>query len=190
MKAMLFAAVVVIAVIGAFAVAVYRDPNRVKTREALAVLYSPPSEVPQDPATLGYLNLKQRHPDGVEGPDEFRNQYSAELAIQRMDQVEGFLTSFSRLTRLSKGRVLQKELSEAGNTDPEMQTIGFHNIPLVVEGTILKQDYLLKQAEYKLAQLQHLGGNVTTIQLEEKRLAYDRATKSFQAFWDTKLPTD
>jgi len=48
--------------------------------------------------------------------------------------------------------------------------------PGIVQGTLLKQDYLPRQAEYK--------------ELEEKRSAYAGATKRFQNFWDTKFPTE
>jgi len=189
MKAMLLAVAVISVVIGVFAYVVYRDPNRAQTQDALAVLHENSSGVPQDPAATGYLNLKKRHPDGLEGVDEFK-LYSAEQSAQRMDQMEGFLTSFRKLTGAVRGRISSAELTEVGNTGSEMQTIGFHNIPLIVEGTILKQEYLLRQVEYKLAQLKRVGGDVNSEELEAKRQAYDNATKNFQTFWDTKLPTD
>jgi hypothetical protein len=54
----------------------------------------------------------------------------------------------------------------------------------IVQGTMLKQDYLLRQAEYKLAQIRNVGGNTKSKELEEKRSAYAAATKRFQSFWD------
>ena len=32
-----------------------------------------------------------------------------------------------------------------------MRTIGFHNVPLVIEATLRKQEYQLAQARYELA---------------------------------------
>jgi hypothetical protein len=58
----------------------------------------------------------------------------------------------------------------------------------IVQGTLLKQDYLLRQAEYKLAQIRSVGGNTTSKELEGKRSAYADATRRFQSFWDAKLP--
>lgn len=58
----------------------------------------------------------------------------------------------------------------------------------IVQGALLRQDYLLRQAEYKLAQIRSIGGNTTSRELEEKRLAYANATRRFQKFWDAKLP--
>ena len=71
-----------------------------------------------------------------------------------------------------------------------MQTIGFHNIPLIVEATVLKQDYQLRQAQYELAQLKRERGVVTAQELDRARRAYAEATKRLQVFWDTKRPTD
>ena len=65
-----------------------------------------------------------------------------------------------------------------------------HTESWVVQGTILKQEYLLRQTEYKLAQLKSLGGDVKLVDLEMKRLAYAEATKRFQTFWDSRPPTD
>ena len=159
---------------------------------SLASLHAVRSEtgVPQDRSAVGYLNLHKRHPDGLEGPDEFNKGYSSDQALARLTQVRSFLDSFSRLTEQARGRLSRAELEAIGNTGAEMQTIGFHNIPLVVEGTILKQEYQLRQLEYKLAQLKRLGGDITSEELERTRAAYAEAAKNFQTFWDTKLPTD
>jgi hypothetical protein len=58
----------------------------------------------------------------------------------------------------------------------------------IVQGALLKQDYLLRQAEYKLAQIKSLGGDIKPGELEQKRSAYAVATKKFQSFWDTGFP--
>ena len=157
MKAILLAVVVVSAVIGVFVYLVHTDPNRAGTQDAIAVLHEAAAGVPNEPAALGYLNLKKRQPAGPEGTDEFNGMYSAETAIQSLKQLQGSLS---------------------GSTTA------------VVEGTILKQEYLLRQAEYKLAQLKSLGGDIQLEELEKIRLAYAEATKRFQMFWDSRPSTD
>ncbi len=146
--------------------------------------------VPQDPSVVGYLNLHKRHPDGEAGPLEFSNAYSSEQALERLTQMRGFLDSFRQLTERARSRLSRAELQGAGNTSGEMQTIGFHNIPLVVEGVVLKQDYQLRQVQYELAQLKRSRGEITSQELDRARTAYENATANFQTFWDTKLPTD
>jgi hypothetical protein len=59
-----------------------------------------------------------------------------------------------------------------------------------VQGTLLKQDYLLRQADYKLSQIKSVGGDIKVGELEEKRQAYVDATRRFQKFWDAKFPTE
>jgi hypothetical protein len=146
--------------------------------------------VPSDPSSVGYLNLTKRHPDGADGPTEFATEYSPAAALQRLDQMRGFLNSFKQLTARARGRLTAADLRDAGNTSGEMQSIGFHNTPLVVEGTLLKQDYRLKQVEYELAQLRRASGEAAEQDIERARDAYAEATRRLQLFWDTKRPVD
>jgi hypothetical protein len=146
--------------------------------------------VPSDPSSVGYLNLTKRHPDGSDGPTEFATAYSPASAVQRLDQIRSFLNSFEELTARARGTLTAAELSRIGNTGGAMQNVGFHNIPLVVEGTLLKQDYQLTQAQYELAQFRLARGDGAEAQVERARVAYAAATKRFQLFWDTKRPVD
>jgi len=139
MKAMLLALVVIVVVVGVFAYVVHRDPNRAQTRAAFAVLHEESSGVPKDPASLGYLDLKNQ------GRQEFDREFSVDQAMK------------------------------------ETQS-------WIVQGTLLKQEYLLRQAEYKMAQLKRSGGDITSQEFEEKRLAHIDATRKFQAFWDASRP--
>ena len=147
------------------------------------------ADVPRDPAAVGHLNLHKRHPDANEGPAEF-DGYNVYSAVQRLDQMRTFLESFNRMTELSRSRLDPSELKAIGNTSGETQTIGFHNIPLLIEGTLLKQEYQLRQARYQLAQVQLAQRQIGADDLERARAAYRAATRELQRFWDTKLPTD
>jgi hypothetical protein len=189
MKTLLFSLAMAIALVGLLAYLVHRNPDASRISEALDNL-NPESGIPKDAKAPGHLNLKKRHPDGDEGQVEFDRLYSAPLAIERVHQMESFMESFRKLTNLSRAKVPPQVLLKVGNTGGEMQDIGFHNIPLIIEGTILKQDYQLRQVEYKLAQLQSLGGDISSKELEQKRAAYIEATRNFQEFWDSKLPTE
>jgi hypothetical protein len=189
MKTLLISLATAIALVGLIAYIVHRDPKASQISEALNNL-KPESDLPHDIGAVGFLSLKKRHPDGEEGKDEFEHAYSVQNGIERLHQMEGFLGSFQKLTDLTRNNLSPSVLREIGNTDWEMQGLGFHNIPIIIEGTLLKQDYQLRQVEYKLAQLQSLGGDITQDELEQKRSAYAEATRKFQTFWDTKLPAD
>lgn len=102
--------------------------------------------------------------------------------------MRGFLRSFGVLTDSVRAQQHSSTLEGVGNTGPAMQTIGFHNIPLVVEGTLLKQAYQIAQARYELALSQYAQGRNTDHDVVNAKRAYEEATRSFQAFWDTKRP--
>jgi len=146
--------------------------------------------VPRDPSSIGYLNLHKRHPDAAEGPNEFNVAYSADSALQNLTRIQSFLVSFRGLTDRVRGSLDESVLPTIGNTSGETQTIGFQNIPLIVEGTILKQNYQLTQAQYELAQLRRARQEISTEDLNLARRAYVDATRRFQVFWDTRLPTN
>ena len=148
------------------------------------------ADVPQDPTAVGYLNLHKRHPDGFEGRAEFDRSYSSGQALERLEQLRSFLDSFRRLTKQVQGGLDRAQLQAVGNTGAEMQTIGFHNIPLVVEGTLLKQEYQLAQTRHELGQLKYDRQQISADELARLRLRYQEVTARFQRFWDTKLPTD
>lgn len=146
--------------------------------------------IPQDPSSVGHLNLHKRHPDGAEGIVEFNYEFSSEVALGRLTQIQSFLASFRQLTMQARIVLPEAQLQSAGNTGAEMQSIGFHNIPLTVEGALLKQDYQLRQAQYELAQLRRDRGDISEEQMERAKTAYQAATRRFQMFWDTKRPID
>ena len=146
--------------------------------------------VPQDPSAPGYLNLHQRHPDATDGQKAFDADYTVRAALQRLGQIQTFLASFKRLTQRARQTLPAEDLIAVGNTSGEMQSIGFHNVPLIVEGTLLKQDYQLTQLEYERAELKFARGEISAADRERAESAYRAATSRFQSFWDKKLPID
>jgi len=190
MKAMLLAVGVIVAVVGLFVYISRRDPQTRQVQEAFNILKESSAGIPEDPAAVGYLNLKTRAKGGATEPDEFNQRYSADRAMQSIKQVEEFLTSFRKMTNLRRPRLSTAELAAIGNTGSEMQSIGFQNFPLTVEGTILKQQYQLTQLDYKLAQIKRIGGDMTAGEFDKKREAYAAATKALQTFWETRPLAD
>ncbi len=146
--------------------------------------------LPSDRSAVGFLDLHKRHPDGLEGPVEFEREYTLQQALRRLTEIEGFLGSFKQLTEQVRAKASALNLATVDNTGWALQNIGFHNVPLVVEGTLLKQEYRVKQLEYEVARLQRASGRITDADLARARSSYELATRRFQKFWDTRLPTD
>jgi hypothetical protein len=178
-------------VVAVFSLGLLASPESARTGSMrMTVTQAPVSEVPQEPSAVGYLRLDKRHPDGAEGLEDFTSNFSADQALQRLAQMRSFLASFRDLTDHVRRQLSATQLQTLGNTGRDVQTIGFHNIPLTVEGTILKQEYQLKQAQYQLAQLRLERGDISAQELAKARSAFAAATSRFQTFWDTKKPTD
>jgi len=176
--------------VAVFSLGLLASPESGRTAPIMNVTQATVSEVPQEPSAVGYLRLNKRHPDGAEGPQDFTSNFSADQALQRLAQMRSFLASFRDLTDQVRHQVSATQLQTLGNTGRDIQTIGFHNIPLTVEGTLLKQEYQLRQAQYQLAQLRLERGDISAQELAKARSAYAAATSRFQTFWDTKKPTD
>lgn len=60
----------------------------------------------------------------------------------------------------------------------------------VVEGTLRKQEYQLRQAQFELAQLKHARAEISAEELESAKRAYVDATSAFQTFWNKTPPID
>ena len=74
----------------------------------------PTDGVPPDRSDIGRLDLRQRHPDGVSGPEEFA-AHTVPDALQRLDQIRRYLAAFHRLIELSRGRVTETDMTEVRN---------------------------------------------------------------------------
>ncbi|MFC1541858.1 hypothetical protein ACFL50_05350 [Candidatus Latescibacterota bacterium] len=136
-------------------------------------------------AELNLQNNKQLRDLGADPDSIFNERFSYEHALNRIEYINSYLKSFRTLTEQYKDRFTSEELNGVGNTDWVMQNLGFHNNLKAVEGALRKQDYLLKQLEYELAQYKHTAGEITDDELVVKRTANKHAEAEFQTFWDS-----
>ncbi|MEW5922311.1 MAG: hypothetical protein AB1796_15495 [Bacillota bacterium] len=105
-------------------------------------------------------------------------------SLFRVQQVKDALESFKELTEKSKGKLTQRELEEIGNTSWEMQYLGFHNWMNSLEGTLRKQDYLIKKLELELARKQYEVGEIAEDELKQKETLFLLSKNEFQLFID------
>jgi hypothetical protein len=73
-------------------------------------------------------------------------------------------------------------LKEIGNTDWDMQELGFSNNPNILEGTLKRQDYRIKQLQYELVKRRVKEGSTAEKELQEARKALEASQKAFQDF--------
>lgn len=132
------------------------------------------------------MQLSQR-PVSPDEPvsDTLNQRFSLQNSLSRIQQIKGALDSFRRLTATAKAKLGEPALRNAGNTDPETQTLGFTNWVGSVEGTLRQQNYQIKKLEFELAQKQFQDREITKAALDQKAAAYRQAEKDFQAFLKT-----
>jgi hypothetical protein len=110
--------------------------------------------------------------------EEFSKQYALEMD----ESTVNIFDSFRKLTEKCKGLISQKALDEIGNTSWEMQYIGFSNIPRIIKGTLIRDDYEISKLELELAIKQYQDKEITYEELMKKDAKYKQAKEEFQNF--------
>jgi hypothetical protein len=129
------------------------------------------------------LSLRPVHPHET-FEYTFDTRFSLDTAITCLESVRNALKSFRELTEAAEGKVPKKTLKEIGNTDWDFQNIGFRNWPGILEGTLRKQEYLIKKLQYELLREQAGKGRAGDRELSKAREDFEKAEKAFQSFWN------
>ena len=114
----------------------------------------------------------------------FEHRFSLDNALSSLESVQGSLESFRDLAEEARDKILKEKLERIGNTDRETQAPGFPGRIKSIEGTLRKQDYLIKKLQYQLIQEQTKQGTGKKKELALAQEAYAQAERSFQEFWD------
>ncbi len=90
------------------------------------------------------LKLKPIHPDETV-EQTLTQRFSPENAVTVLATMQEWLESFRRLTAAAKGKIGAAAWKEIGNTEWDVQTLGFTNQPRALEGALRYQNWLLKK---------------------------------------------
>jgi len=135
-------------------------------------------------SAFGSEDLKPVHPD--EPPDyTYNERFSSKRSLESLSIIKSALDSFKRLTEASSGKIPKKTLAKIGNTDWEIQNLGFTNHVGTVKGTILKQEYLIRKLTYELAEMKAKSGEISQAELSAMKIDYEKAENQFQNFWNS-----
>src|SRR5210317_199179 len=86
-------------------------------------------------------------------PDEpvehtYNTRFSTKNSLRALSSIRDALNSFTKLTKMADGKIPKDSLQKIGNTDWESQVMGFSNWPCSIEGTLLKNDYIIRKLRY------------------------------------------
>ncbi len=140
---------------------------------------------------LAHAELKLR-PIHRDEPAEytFETRFSLDTALSSLQSIQASLQSFLKLTEEVQGKVSKEGLKKVGHTDWETQHLGFPNYVKSIEGTLRKQEYLIKKLQFQLLQGQVNQGTISKEEFAEALKAFEQAEKSFQEFWDKSRIAD
>ena len=111
--------------------------------------------------------------------------FSLDQSLYRVGQVREGLSSFRKLTEQGKTKFKKDILDQIGNTGWEVQTLGFHNWPNTIEGTLRLQDYQIKKLEFALAVERYEKGKIAKDAVEQAQKTYNDAKSDMQEFLDS-----
>jgi hypothetical protein len=140
-------------------------------------------------ANAGELQLKPIHPDETVA-QTLNQRFSLANALTVIAIVRDWLESFRRLTAAAKDRISAGAWKEVGNTEWDVQTLGFANMPRSLEGALRYQNWQLKKALHQLAMMEEQAGKAQAQKTEQARSELEQAAREFQAFWDSMAIAD
>jgi hypothetical protein len=135
------------------------------------------------------LKLKPLHPDETV-EQTLNKRFSLENALAVIGTIQDWLGSFRRLTAAAKGKIAAAAWKKIGNTERDIQALGFANQPRAVEGALRYQHWQLKQALYRLALMKAQAGKTPAQQTEQARRELQQAESEFREFWDSMSIAD
>jgi hypothetical protein len=131
---------------------------------------------------LAQDDLPPVHPDESAAYTHDR-RFSLDQALTSLQTIRGALRSFAELTEQAQRTALKAKLKEVGNTDWEMQNLGFRNHAGSIEGALRLQDLRIKRLEFELAREQTKSGAASDGKLQQTEKAYKEADEAFRRFW-------
>jgi hypothetical protein len=149
-------------------------------------------------AALGLAQPQEAHalspelPAGLNRvhPDEdveytLRTRFSLGEALAAVVHVRGALAGFEQLTYASRGKLPAAKVAQIGYTEPEMQTIGFRNLPGTIEGALRLQEWTIARLRYELAVERKKAAAASDQDVLAAKQAFEAADATFRQFWST-----
>lgn len=130
------------------------------------------------------INLKAVSPD--EPVDyTYNERFSTKNALNRLGQIRSALYSFREFTEASEKKMPKEILRKVGNTSWERQNLGFMNWPGAIEGTLYKNEYIIKKLQYELLVEKTKSGQLKAPDLANAKKELRQSEQNFQKFWNS-----
>ena len=112
-----------------------------------------------------------------------RGRLSPAEAQRCLETVRGALASFAALTDVVRDKLPAAKLKEIGFCERDMQTIGFRNSVVGLDGALRLQDWQIKRLVYELALERAKRGGVSEQYVSSARQAFMATDVAFRESW-------
>lgn len=138
------------------------------------------------PLVSADLDLSKPKAGGEVTAEDFERLFQLDKGIESLQYLREALGGFTSLGDKVRQDipVFKADFEALPNASWEDQYLGYVNRAAILEGTLRRQHYECKKAEYELAGLRHERGEATSQAVEEARRAFESSEKAMQHFWD------
>lgn len=116
-------------------------------------------------------------------------QFTTKYALKWLEQVAQGLYAFVELTETVKAErniALADPIPGVPSTGWERQNLGFSNMIITIEGTLIRNAYDIARLEYELARARHESGQATAEEVEAAMDAHREARVALERFWTNR----
>lgn len=156
--------------------------HRISLAVAALAVASAGAAQPAAPTADLPAGLERAHPD-EEVSYTLTHRFSLAEALAAVANVRGALAGFEELTQAAREALPAATVKAVPYTDPEMQTIGFRNLPGSIEGALRLQAWQLAKVRHDLAVERRRHGEASAGDVEKAGAELAEADAAFREFW-------
>lgn len=117
------------------------------------------------------------------GPVAVTPEPSVESSLQPVHPDEPASVTFNERFSLDNSLTRIGQLRDVAPKEGE-EAMAFGNWLGAIEGTLRKQDYLIKKAEFELAKVQLRDKQISQQEHDQRQAAFKKAESDFKVFWE------
>jgi len=136
-----------------------------------------------------FQDLKPMHPDE---PTKYtyNERFSMKNSLESTQNIESALESFTKLTKATKRKISKRKLDKIGNTEWDIQNLGFFNWIVAIRGTLYKQEFLIKKLQYEQLLERSKHEEIENQKIINAKKDLEIAKNRFLKYWNSTTIAD
>lgn len=130
------------------------------------------------------LDKLPAHPADEATSCSWRQRLTLKNALDYTREVKSWLTKFDELAETLPEEMPAEKIKKMNLPKWVTHALEFYNATIVIQGTLLRQNYEIKRLEYELAQERAKHQKDGVSEVNEKKKALAQAEADFMKYWD------